>query len=134
MKKRNTRNFLALTAIIVVLGTIQGCSGSAKEVEAESEYQGVQIGVITYSWRSMPSSPEDIITYCKQTGISSLELMGNIAETFAGMLEYPRYSIFDRTMIRLIMWMTKGPTDPTTVKEYTDWDKVEAFGHRLSAL
>jgi menaquinone-dependent protoporphyrinogen oxidase len=58
----------------------------------------------------------------------------DMVETFAGMLEYPRYSFFDRTMIRLIMWMTKGPTDPTTVKEYTNWEKVEAFGKRLSQL
>ena len=58
----------------------------------------------------------------------------DMVETFAGMLEYPRYSFFDRTMIRLIMWMTKGPTDPKTVKEYTNWEKVEAFGKQLSDL
>ena len=58
----------------------------------------------------------------------------DLTETFAGMLDYPRYSFFDRTMIRLIMWMTKGPTDPKTVKEYTNWDKVEAFGKRLASL
>ncbi|GGD50639.1 menaquinone-dependent protoporphyrinogen IX dehydrogenase [Muriicola marianensis] len=55
----------------------------------------------------------------------------DMAECFAGMLDYPHYSFFDRTMIRLIMWMTKGPTDPKTVKEYTDWKKVEAFGKKL---
>ena len=58
----------------------------------------------------------------------------DLVETFAGMLEYPKYSFFDRTMIRLIMWMTKGPTDPKTVKEYTNWDKVAAFGKRLAEL
>jgi len=58
----------------------------------------------------------------------------DMVETFAGMLEYPKYTFFDRTMIRLIMWMTKGPTDPKTVKEYTNWDKVAAFGERLAAL
>lgn len=58
----------------------------------------------------------------------------DIAETFAGMLDYPRYSFFDRTMIRLIMWMTKGPTDPKTVKEFTNWEKVDAFGKRLTEL
>lgn len=58
----------------------------------------------------------------------------DMVETFAGMLEYPRYSFFDRTMIRLIMWMTKGPTDPKTVKEYTNWEKVAAFGERLATL
>lgn len=58
----------------------------------------------------------------------------DIAETFAGMLDYPRYSFFDRTMIRLIMWMTKGPTDPKTIKEYTNWEKVDSFGKRLAEL
>lgn len=58
----------------------------------------------------------------------------DMAATFAGMLDYPRYSFFDRTMIRLIMWMTKGPTDTRTVKEYTDWKKVEAFGEKLVKL
>jgi sugar phosphate isomerase/epimerase len=89
MKNRRTRNLIALSAKVMVLTMMLGCSGSAKKTEAESDYQGVQIGAITYSWRSMPSSPEDIIKYCKETGISSLELMGNIAESFAGAPERP---------------------------------------------
>ena len=44
-----------------------------------SNFGGVQIGAITYSWRSMPSTPEDIIKYCVQAGINSIELMGNVA-------------------------------------------------------
>jgi menaquinone-dependent protoporphyrinogen oxidase len=52
---------------------------------------------------------------------------------FAGRLDYPRYGWLDRNMIRLIMWMTKGPTDPGTVVEFTDWDRVEAFGRRMAA-
>ena len=50
---------------------------------------------------------------------------------FAGRLDYPRYRFFDRQMIRLIMWITKGPTDPASVVEYTDWDAVEAFAREL---
>lgn len=53
---------------------------------------------------------------------------------FAGKLDYPRYRPFDRFMIRLIMLMTKGPTDPATVVEFTDWKKVEAFGRVLSKM
>ena len=53
---------------------------------------------------------------------------------FAGKLDYPKYSFWDRSIIRLIMWITKGPTDPKTVKEYTNWDKVAAFGKRLVDL
>ena len=50
---------------------------------------------------------------------------------FAGKLDYPKYRFIDRQMIRLIMWMTKGPTDPATVIEFTDWQKVEEFGRDL---
>ncbi|MDO8788568.1 MAG: menaquinone-dependent protoporphyrinogen IX dehydrogenase [Sulfuritalea sp.] len=53
---------------------------------------------------------------------------------FAGKLDYPRYSSFDRFMIRFIMLMTKGPTDPTTVVEFTDWQQVEAFGQLISEM
>ena len=50
---------------------------------------------------------------------------------FAGKLDYPRYGFADRLMIRLIMWMTDGPTDPSTVVEFTDWTQVEAFALEL---
>lgn len=53
---------------------------------------------------------------------------------FAGKLDYPRYRFFDRLMIRFIMLMTNGPTDPTAVIEFTDWQQVEAFGLRLSEM
>ena len=53
---------------------------------------------------------------------------------FAGKLEYPKYSFFDRTMIRLIMFITKGPTDPKAVIEFTDWQQVESFGRVIGAM
>jgi len=53
---------------------------------------------------------------------------------FAGKISYPDYGFVDKQMIRLIMWMTKGPTDPTTVNEFTDWDKVDEFGRMVAAL
>jgi len=52
---------------------------------------------------------------------------------FAGKVNYPIYSAGDRLVIRLIMWMTKGPTAPDAVIEFTDWDAVEAFGRRIAA-
>ena len=53
---------------------------------------------------------------------------------FAGKIDYPRYGTIDRTMIRFIMWMTKGPTDPTLTVEFTDWDKVDEFGQRILTM
>ncbi|TAK48219.1 MAG: menaquinone-dependent protoporphyrinogen IX dehydrogenase [Betaproteobacteria bacterium] len=50
---------------------------------------------------------------------------------FAGRLDYPRYTFWDRQIIRFIMLLTQGPTDPATVIEYTDWQQVEAFARAL---
>ena len=47
---------------------------------------------------------------------------------FAGKIEYQKYKFWDRFMIRLIMWMTQGPTDPKTNIEFTNWSHVESFG------
>jgi len=53
---------------------------------------------------------------------------------FAGKLDYPKYSFFDRLMIRLIMFITNGPTDPKAVIEFTDWQQVESFGRVIGAM
>jgi menaquinone-dependent protoporphyrinogen oxidase len=46
---------------------------------------------------------------------------------FAGKLDYPRYGFWDRQIIRFIMLLTRGPTDPTAVVEFTDWNRVDEF-------
>ena len=57
-----------------------------------------------------------------------------IVEVFAGKLNYKKYPFFDRIMIQFIMQMTKGPTNTNTEIEYTNWDKVTAFGLQLIKL
>ncbi|ARV13746.1 menaquinone-dependent protoporphyrinogen IX dehydrogenase [Polaribacter sp. SA4-12] len=57
-----------------------------------------------------------------------------IVEVFAGKLNYKKYPFFDRVMIQFIMWMTKGPTNTNTEIEYTNWDKVTAFGLQIKNL
>ena len=56
-----------------------------------------------------------------------------IAEAIAGNLDYPRYNLFDRTMIRVIMHITGGPTDGTSVIDYTPWDRLPALATRICA-
>ena len=58
----------------------------------------------------------------------------NHLDVFAGKLDYPRYGVVDRMMIRTIMWMTQGPTDPRTVVEFTDWNRVEAFAQQVATM
>jgi menaquinone-dependent protoporphyrinogen oxidase len=53
---------------------------------------------------------------------------------FAGRIDYPSLGFVDKHMIRLIMWITKGPTDPTGTFEFTDWEKVEEFGRQVARL
>lgn len=53
---------------------------------------------------------------------------------FAGKLDYPRYGVWDRQIIRFIMLLTRGPTDPRAVIEFTDWAQVERFAHTISAM
>jgi len=53
-----------------------------------SRIKGVQVGVITYSFRSMEDqSAEATLQYILDSGISAVELMGGPAESFAGMPE-----------------------------------------------
>jgi len=66
--------------------------------------------------------------------LAQLEWQPSLQGVFAGKLNYPKYGFIDRNMIRFIMWMTKGPTDPTTVKEFTDWESVQAFAHSIDTL
>jgi sugar phosphate isomerase/epimerase len=49
-----------------------------------SNFGGVQIGVITYSFRALPGSAEEVLKYCLECGISGIELMSNVAEGYAG--------------------------------------------------
>jgi menaquinone-dependent protoporphyrinogen oxidase len=53
---------------------------------------------------------------------------------FAGKIDYPRYGFVDRQVIRFIMWLTGGPTDPRSVVEFTDWAQVDAFGGLIAKL
>ena len=55
-------------------------------------------------------------------------------DVFAGKIDYPSLGPFDRTMIRFILWMGKGPTDPTGTFEFTDWERVEKLGRKIASL
>lgn len=52
----------------------------------------------------------------------------------AGKVDYPHWSWLDGKMIQLIMSMTKGPTDPTTIIDYTDYEDLRAYARHCLAL
>ncbi|MDA7697525.1 menaquinone-dependent protoporphyrinogen IX dehydrogenase [Gammaproteobacteria bacterium] len=51
---------------------------------------------------------------------------------FAGKIDYPKYKFIDKHMIRLIMWITNGPTDVKNTYEFTDWNGVDEFSKQLN--
>ena len=89
------RKFLGITTAFSALSFIpsnfypESESEYGKAIKPDSRFGGVQVGAITYSWRSMPSTAQDILQYCIQTGISSIELMGDAAENYAGLPKGP---------------------------------------------
>lgn len=78
---------LALAGVpgTVVLGRAESIFGAFAQAKPNSLIDGVQIGAITYSFRSMPDqSAEATLKYVLESGINAIELMGGPVESFAG--------------------------------------------------
>ena len=79
---RRDFNKLALTAVPVVLGVPARAQTMRRP---NSVINGVNVGTITYSYRSMPDQrAEAILRYVVDSGISQIEFMGGPVEAFAG--------------------------------------------------
>lgn len=62
-----------------------------------SPLKGVNLGVITYSFRSLPSSATDLLGYLADLGLRTVELMGEPIEVFAGAPKSPPWRGSDMT-------------------------------------
>ncbi|MEO8483516.1 MAG: sugar phosphate isomerase/epimerase [Acidobacteriota bacterium] len=79
---------------VPALGIATGLGGStlsalgqmAAMAKPNSLINGVQIGTITYSFRSMPDqSAEATLRYCQESGINAIELMAGPIQNYLGM-------------------------------------------------
>jgi sugar phosphate isomerase/epimerase len=101
-KGLSRRKFLGSTAAVAAfsmmpvnfLGKSSPSVKSSAGVNPDSKFGGVQIGAITYSWRDQPGGVENIIKYCKETGISTIELMSGDAEEYLGAPKNPMMGMF----------------------------------------
>ncbi|MDR2389295.1 MAG: sugar phosphate isomerase/epimerase [Tannerellaceae bacterium] len=104
---QSRRQFLGRSAAVLAATSVIpfhfGCSGNtpAETVVADSskpnsKFGGVQIGTITYSWRTMDGGLQNIIRYCKEANIGSIELMSTDLETYLGAPENPMQAMFAR--------------------------------------
>jgi sugar phosphate isomerase/epimerase len=78
----NRRHFLGTAAAAAGAAILPGFGPAI--IRRASRRAGVQIGAITYSYRSMPSSAEELLQYMVEAGLTTTELMGGPAEQFAG--------------------------------------------------
>jgi len=92
------RKFLSNSAALAAASILPVNFAFSQPVEEDkmvnSNFGGVHIGAITYSWRSMPGGLENIVKYCQECGISSIELMSGDLETYLGAPENPMMAIF----------------------------------------
>jgi len=78
--KTNRREFLGLG-----FGALAaGCCGLPKQARSRSWFNGVEIGCITYSYRSMPCDAASIVKYALADGLGTLELKGEVVDAFVG--------------------------------------------------
>ncbi len=81
------REFAKLALAAPALGLLSRPTNAfgAEQSKPNSLISGVQLGAITYSYRSMQDqSAEATLRYIVESGISAVELMGDPAESFAG--------------------------------------------------
>ena len=108
----NRRNFLGMGAAalagLALVPSMSSCDGQASKPAAKaadgkpnSNFGGVHMGTITYSWRDMPGGLENLIKYCKEANVSNLELMGNDLETCLGAPASPMMALIQGAMARL---------------------------------
>lgn len=58
----------------------------------------------------------------------------NKINVFAGRINFPEYGFIDKYIIKLIMWITNGPTDTTKSHEFTNWEMVEEFSKEIESF
>ena len=72
--------------------------------------------------KNMPNTNPYIKKFLKKTNWRPRKL-----GVFAGKIDYPRLSFINKIVIRLIMFITKGPTNTNNIYEFTDWQRVKKF-------
>ncbi len=98
--------------------------GSMHNALARPGKADVQIGAISYSFRTIPSSAEEILGYLVELGLDTVELMGGPAEQFAGA---PAGPAFPRN------WRELSADERATLRAERDAAAKETGKWRLSA-
>ena len=74
----------SLASLGVLVAGKSAFAGNLFQSKPNSLIKGVQIGVTTYSYRSMPSTPDQLLQYCMDSNINAVELKGDEVEAYLG--------------------------------------------------
>ena len=100
--------------------------------KVNSKINGVQIGVITYSFRSMPSSIDDLLKYCIECDINAVELMGDAAEAYAGAPKRDGSADYAAT---LAQWRETTLMDPfIAIRKMFNDQNIDLYAWKPNAL
>ncbi|MDR0429283.1 MAG: sugar phosphate isomerase/epimerase [Tannerellaceae bacterium] len=106
MKKQtgnlSRRHFLGKSAAVVASASLlplnYGCGGGTASTNAfanpnskssDTKSSGPIIGVSTYSFRDIPGGFENVVNYCKEVDLNTIEVLGVDMEIFLGKPEVP---------------------------------------------
>jgi len=119
------KSAMSAAALVTAPTWLQGAPAIIRNFnKPNSLFNGVQIGCITYSFRTMPDqSAEATLQYIKDSGLSAIELMGDPAESFAGM---PVSPINRMRMFQLGGKARRG--EELTADEKKEMDELRAQG------
>ena len=79
------------------------------------------------SEKNTPKTNPYIIKFLKKTNWTPDHI-----GVFAGMIDFPNYNFIEKYIIKLIMWITNGPTDTSKTFEFTNWDDVKKFSEEIN--
>ena len=77
--------------------------------------------------KNKPETNPYVIKFLKKTNWTP----DNIG-VFAGKIDFPNYNFLEKYIIKVIMWITNGPTDTSKTFEFTDWEDVKKFSDKIN--
>lgn len=131
------RKFLRTSAIVPALALGGPSLISAPAIlkhygEQGSIIKGVQIGTISYSFRSMKDQhAEAVLQYLLDSGMSAVELMGDPAEAFAGC---PKNKVSARGLWGLMRKQREGELSEAEAEELAEGRRqMEAYNKEMAS-
>ena len=101
----NRRKFLKNAAALSSVALLPSALWSdTLKIAAPAPVPGINLGVITYSFRSMPGKLDDLLGYLVELGLNTVELMGEPVEEYAGAPPFPGWGRSEEKRKELEAW------------------------------